>query len=259
MSGPDEKTIAINARTDLARHVLDAYRFEYRDYSDWWRDIDSKAQGTAAFAGVLLTVVAGYVSTSTVEFSLFEAITLSLTVVLLFASILFGAKSLLARDTDIVPEGHVIDELAREILAKPENELAERVTGLVFDQAPHWKTLNSEMHTACWAKSSDLNFSQYAVIFAALCLLVLALNQVFVSTNRHHTGGNHEVQLQGMQQRSGPTEQSVCKPSIGYSGEEKKEGEEEIGEGNEKNTKAKTVEAPPNQSNKAQPTAAGTH
>jgi hypothetical protein len=114
----------IQAKTDLAKMVLDSYRFEYKDYTAWWNDLDRKAQGTVAIAGIILAGALAFARQLSVNTPVYEKIVLSIAIVLLLCAIGFAVFTLIVRNVSLPPPAKQIEELAKEILSTDDSEIA---------------------------------------------------------------------------------------------------------------------------------------
>lgn len=189
------------AKDHLASQVLDSYRFEFNDYAQWWRSLDQKAQGTVAIAGVILTAATGFIAATDIPHSRTESAMLGVLVLLLLVSLTLAILSLLVRETGAAPCGEDVDAVAREILDCPESQLADRVNGLVYDQAEAWREANKSQFDCCHSKSTFLRWAQVTILAAAMALATVAWLRIFAcASTQGREGEIYEVQLQRVHQ-----------------------------------------------------------
>ena len=193
----------------LAAHVLDAYKSEFADYSQWWRDLDLKAQGTVAIAGVVLTATAAFLTATDAPNSAMEAVVIALLVLLLLASLALAILALLVREVDAAPSGEDVDGLAREILELPEGELPERLNGIVYDHAEIWREAIDGHFDQCHAKSVLLRWAQIAILGAAVAISLVAWGRIVARVPIETQGVGHEMQLPRLHTERGRTREPL--------------------------------------------------
>jgi len=198
MSGtPEQEQCAAVARAkeDLSKAVTEAYRFEYQDRSAWWRDLDQKAQGTVAIAGVLLAGAFAFVQQLETAKGLLEIILLALSVLLLLGAVALAVRALLIREVDLPPAAEAIEELAREVLASTDSqEIPERAVGLAYDQAKLWRDANQSIYNECRAKARSVALAQIAILAAAFLIAVITIARILEPAIVPREGRRDEVQ-----------------------------------------------------------------
>ncbi len=168
-------------KLELANKVLEAYKFEYKDYSAWWDNLERKAQGTIAIAGIILAGGFAFVRQISENKPLFhEQLLLIGVVLLLLGAIAFAVISLIVREVQSPPKAGEIAELAQEILeTKDVENLSDRVAGIVYDQSNLWKECNQKLYDVCKKKGKNLSISQVLVLLATAMISAVTISEVF--------------------------------------------------------------------------------
>ncbi len=170
----------IQAKTDLAKMVLDSYLFEYKDYMAWWNDLDRKAQGTVAIAGIILAGALAFARQLSVNTPFYEKILLSIAIVLLLCAIGFAVLTLIVREVSLPPAAKQIEELAKEILSTNDSEnFSRRVSGIVYDQTKLWGKCTQDLYKGCGKKANKVVVAQILILAAAILTAVVTISEIF--------------------------------------------------------------------------------
>ncbi len=165
-----------DASTDLLRLALEGYREEYRDLSDTWRNLDGKAQGSGAIAGIFLAAVFAWVRPLAAGVGIPERLLLSASIVLLVASVVAAVLALQVRSVSAPPLGEETGDMIRDLL-RPENagELPARIPRLFQDQIRAWRDTNRDMADNNLGKAARVRASQLALLAAASVVAILSV------------------------------------------------------------------------------------
>src|SRR5229473_5784880 len=162
--------------SDLRRLALETYREEYRDLSEAWRNLDTKAQGLGAIAGIFLAAVFGWTRELPSSFGRCERLQIVASLLLLVSAIIAAVLALLVRRVTAPPLGDETAEMVSDILEKQKaEELPQRLDALYGDQMIAWKDTNGDMRHHNQSKASRLAFGQVALLLAAVLVAVLAI------------------------------------------------------------------------------------
>jgi hypothetical protein len=190
-------------RTQLLQASLTAYTNGYRVLADDWKNLDTKAQGTVAIAGVFLAGVFGFVKSLTdrkppvegtvstirrfclistdscVAKETVESWLLALAVVGLFSAILLAVLSLRVRAIRS-PSGEEVDKMAQDaatlIGTDDESGIANR---FIAEQRLLWLDAVEETFHEYLQKARHLARAQLAILFGATAVAVLTLIEIF--------------------------------------------------------------------------------
>jgi predicted PurR-regulated permease PerM len=164
---------------DLPRLILDSYRDEYRDLSETWRNLDTKAQGLGAIAGIFMAAVFAWVRDLPASFGMLERAVVIITLMLLVCAVVAAVLALQVRKVASPPFGDETAEMVRDILRKQKDgELEERLARLSNDQANTWRQTNKDMQQHCDRKACWLSVGQIALLLAAACVTGLSLKAI---------------------------------------------------------------------------------
>jgi hypothetical protein len=176
--------------SDLPRLALEAYREEYRDLSETWRSLDTKAQGLAAIAGIFLAALFAWARKVPASFGLWERRLVVAGIVVLVAAIVAAVLALEVRMVAAPPLGEETADMVSDILKKQKaDEVQERIAGFYNDQITAWRDTNKDMAEESHSKASRVVFGQAALLLAAVVVAILAI-PALLSTPSASTGAS---------------------------------------------------------------------
>jgi hypothetical protein len=168
--------------SQLPRLALETYHDEYRDLSDTWRNLDTKAQGLGALAGIFVAAVFAWSRQLPEGLTSLERLVLAASVVLLILSIVAAVLALLVRRVPAPPLGEETADMIRDILQEEKpSELLERVTRFYNDQIRVWHATNCNVQSVCLDKAFHISVGQVTILLAAVAVSLLALKPIFSS------------------------------------------------------------------------------
>jgi predicted PurR-regulated permease PerM len=160
--------------SDLPRFVLETYRDEYRDLSESWRHLDTKAQGLGAIAGIFLAAVFTWTHELPASFGRSERILVVGSILLLVLAIVAAVAAIGVRRVAAPPLGDEIGEMVSDILRKQKaEELPERLAAFWNDQITAWKDTNRDMRQHTESKAFRITLGQVTLMLAAGLVAVL--------------------------------------------------------------------------------------
>ncbi len=164
------------ALSDLPRLALEAYREEYRDLSETWRNLDTKAQGLAAIAGIFLAALFTWGRELPASFGQWQRLLIVASIVLLVAAIIAAVLALQVRMVAAPPLGDEVAEMVGDILRDQKAEEAqERIAAFYNDQITAWKDTNKNMAEESQSKASRVVVGQATLLLAAVLVAILAI------------------------------------------------------------------------------------
>lgn len=160
--------------------ALEAYREEHRDLNETWRHLDSKAQGTAAIAGIFLAAAFVFVrEINAIKPSVWIRHGLVLAIGCLVTSVAMAVLALRIRQVSTAPLGAPVGELAEDLMTIADDaERAARMPAFLRDQARPWKEINDDIRAANENKAMYVSRAQgwlLAAISAVAGVTVLVL------------------------------------------------------------------------------------
>jgi hypothetical protein len=182
LSGPSMQDTEQQLLSQLPRLALETYHDEYRDLSDTWRNLDTKAQGLGALAGIFVAAVFAWSRQLPEGLTSLERLVLAASVVLLILSIVAAVLALLVRRVPAPPLGEETADMIRDILQEEKpSELLERVTRFYNDQIRVWHATNCNVQSVCLDKAFHISVGQVTILLAAVAVSLLALKPIFSS------------------------------------------------------------------------------
>jgi hypothetical protein len=163
---------------DLKRLAVETYRAEFHELSDNWRNLDSKAQGLGALAGIFLAAVFALTRDVPEGFGPRERWMLAAATFLLVVAVGAAVLALLVRRTVRAPLGQTADFIDLIVTRSKPRELPARIDAFYNDQITLWKRANNEMRTHLPKKAEAILWGQGALVVAAALVAVLAVGGV---------------------------------------------------------------------------------
>jgi hypothetical protein len=161
---------------DLPRFTLETYREEYRDLSETWRNLDTKAQGLGAIAGIFLAALFTWARDMPATLGVGLRFLAVASIILLVVSIIAVVFALQVRRVAAPPFGEETADMVRDIVNKQRlEELADRLVGFCNDQITVWSDTNKDMSGKSKSKAAWIVFAQGALLLAAVLVAILAI------------------------------------------------------------------------------------
>jgi len=161
---------------ELMRCALESYREEYQELSDRWRNLDAKAQGVGAIAGVFLAAAFAWARDVPVGFGCCERLLLAVGVLLLVGVVLSAVLALRLRSVSGVPTGLEIAKMVEDIRGViVTSEAEQRILAFCQDQTRLWKQANDDMRLMMPAKARWVQWGQWLLFVATVAFGVLSI------------------------------------------------------------------------------------
>jgi hypothetical protein len=177
---------------ELFEAVLERYQEEYKEWSEIWRILESKAQATLTISGIFITASELFVKEVGIGFPPFMNLFVALVIICLAISVTCAVLVLITRQTDTAPTGSGYKKFANDLLNNLENKSSftasdsyELKANLVRDRIKAWEYSISSREEACKSKAEKLKFSH----FALLCSLSLVAFISIISIWWRQTNG----------------------------------------------------------------------
>jgi hypothetical protein len=148
---------------------------EHDQLLDTWKQVDGKAQGTAAIAGLFLAAAFAFVRNTGLAISAEEKVLLAVTLTALVCSIGLSVWVLLIRDASSPLSASQVSKMVTDALTMPKEEASERYDGLLFDTLNVWAVVNDSLRLELSSKARFLSWAQRALLVSTIAALVLTL------------------------------------------------------------------------------------
>jgi hypothetical protein len=170
MTEPEDRRLLLEA-------TLRAYEQEFAHLSAVWKDLDAKAQGTVAVAGIFVAATMAFARDPNDQGVAFTGI-LALTVALLVASVLLAVRAARIERVDAPPQGAQVASLALDLLAlaMPDQERPVRMENFYRDQLPAWQRASESYRSVNRTKAHALSVAQGALVSAVVLFAALTLS-----------------------------------------------------------------------------------
>jgi len=161
----------------LLKRALESYGDHYKDLNETWRGLDTKAQGTAAVAGVFIAASFAFVAKLPAGLGGAARALLGLALLLLAATVVAAMSSMFVRTVRYPPSGPGIFKLVKDIreAGDPESGPSDRLPAFYQDQQRLWDKCIQDCQGKLDSKASLLKWAQGLLTASALIAVVLAL------------------------------------------------------------------------------------
>ena len=165
-------------REFLRGELLTSCRDEYKDRSDIWRGLETKAQGNIAIAGIFIAGVFAFLRDVSGSADLVERALLGLTVITLVGSVVLSVRALRVQDAPPPPMAAAIQPIW-EHLDMANHDLRNRLWTFLRDYSDLWCSANAEMKRLIGLKASHVSKAQALMVIAVLLVAALTLVKIF--------------------------------------------------------------------------------
>jgi hypothetical protein len=161
--------------TALGKLVLESHRAEYKELSENWRILDTKAQGATAISGIFLAAAFSIARDASGKMVLCEKVLLILAIASLVTSITLAVLALWVRSVSLPPIGEQFEDLVADLPRADLTELPSRLPALVQDESRLWKEASKEVSLHNESKARLLRASVTALLVAAIIVSALTI------------------------------------------------------------------------------------
>lgn len=149
---------------------------------DAWKQVDSKAQGTAAIAGLFLAAAFAFVRNTGLAITSQEKVLLGVSLFSLVCSIGTSIWVLLLREASSPLNATQVTTMVMDALRMPKEEATERYDALLFDTLDAWQAVTDSLRSQLDSKTRCLGWAQNALLVSTIAVLILTLSAL--STGR---------------------------------------------------------------------------
>ena len=173
--GPSAETL-ISMRRTLRQTVLDSYREEYKELSDVWKSLETKAQGTVTIAGIFIAAAFTFAKDLTSgRLDHYGKLFLGGAIIFLIPTIILSVLVLRRRTIKWIPAGTDVESWADAIANVPDEELAENARRFIDEYSGVWKQTVESTREATDKKEALLYAAQVLLLFAIGAATVVTL------------------------------------------------------------------------------------
>jgi hypothetical protein len=173
--GPSAETL-ISMRRTLRQTVLDSYREEYKELSDVWKSLETKAQGTVTIAGIFIAAAFTFakdLANTRLDYN--GKLFLAAAIIFLIPTIILSLLVLRRRTIKWIPAGTDVESWADAIEGVSDEDLADRARRLIDEHSGVWKQTVESTREATAEKEKLLYAAQVLLLFAIGAATVVTL------------------------------------------------------------------------------------
>ncbi|HKG13344.1 MAG TPA: hypothetical protein VKB12_08390 [Pyrinomonadaceae bacterium] len=170
------------AKKDALRAcVLTSYQEAYKERTDNWKSLETKAQGSITIAGIFIAGAFAYIDKSATTMSMHQQFLAITAVASLVASVLLAVYALKIQEVLPPPYGNFVKaNVERFLEVTDEAELRERVEYFDYDMISQWERVLNVVDEQIGKKVDCLFNAQAALVFAVVVVAILAVSRVVV-------------------------------------------------------------------------------
>lgn len=173
--GPSAETLIAMRRT-LRQTVLDSYREEYKELSDVWKSLETKAQGTVTIAGIFIAAAFTFAKDlASTRLDYPGKLFLAGAIIFLIPTIILSVLVLRRRTIKWIPAGTDVEQWADDIENVPNEELPDRARRFIDEHSGVWKETVASTKKATAEKEALLYAAQILLLFAIGAATVVTL------------------------------------------------------------------------------------
>jgi hypothetical protein len=164
----------------LLRLSVEFRRDEYKELSETWRHLDTKAQGNVVISGILLASVVAFLSKGQGPATGLDRALVTVAVVSLGATIVLAVRALRVQAVTGPPHFGSIQEVIDDFLrAATTEERSARIGGLVREELALWTECNGQIRKSVDTKATRLSWAQNGILLATIIVSVFTIIRVF--------------------------------------------------------------------------------
>ena len=155
--------------------ALSSYREEHRDLSEVWSSLDTKAQGTGAFAGIFLAACFAW-TRELPAIQLWQQWSLVAAVILLVVSVVLAIFAMQVRAVSLPPLGDELRDLVDDLMKNSApDEVPARLEAFTKDQLALWQETNKEVMDVLGRKADFVTWAQRTLLTAGLPVALVTI------------------------------------------------------------------------------------
>jgi hypothetical protein len=168
---------------DFLEYSHDRAKGEYTELLDAWKQIDTKAQGATAIAGIFLAAAFAYAKSPTATFTVLEKCGLALVVLSLVSAVALAAWALMVRPTFGLAASRtaIMATDALDAAAGASSELTRRYIGLLADTVNALGPVNRDLAASVNGKAWRVKAAYVAILCAAGGIVLLTIRVLVTS------------------------------------------------------------------------------
>lgn len=171
-----------DSRQTLLTDALAQYRAEYALLVDRWKVLETKAQGTAAIAGIFVAGVFAITRDLDGSTPFYEVWLLAGVTLLLTTAILFAVRALFIRNLTDPPAGSQLEQLAMDVVTLDDEGFEKHLPAVYSEQFTVWREANEAIRHAVVAKAVAVWRGQLVLAAAVLLMTLVCLVTVLTKS-----------------------------------------------------------------------------
>jgi hypothetical protein len=165
----------------LRAFVLASYQEAYKERTDNWKSLETKAQGSITIAGIFIAGAFAYIDKGAATMTAHQQFLAIIAVASLVASVLLAVYALKIQEVLPPPYGNFVKaNVERFLEVDDEAELKVRVEYFDYDMISQWERVLNVIDEQLGKKVDCLFNAQASLVFAVVVVAILAVSRVVV-------------------------------------------------------------------------------
>lgn len=174
------KSKSVELRKSLQTAVLDSYSEKYKELSEIWRNLETKAQGTITIAGIFIAGALAYIREISPQTYLYEKLFLGISIVCLIICVIYSILALYIRDVSGSPIGKILDDLAQKFFkVKNDKDFQAYIEKFPVNQCAAWRKTEESVCKEIKLKADHLLKAHIFLVLAVLIIALLSILKLF--------------------------------------------------------------------------------
>ena len=164
----------------LLETVIESYQEGYKHRIEAWRNLDTKAQGSIAIAGIFIAGVFAFIQKIDTNAYPLNKEVLALALLFLMLSVGLAMKVLALQTLDGPPLGGFVDQLVEnlQLFSKDDSDFLSRISSLSYDQVLAWRNAEKQLDDVTHQKAQNLWAAQIFLMLAIFTVALMTMLQI---------------------------------------------------------------------------------
>ena len=169
-------------RDYLRDGLVATYHEEYKERTELWRNLEAKAQGNVAIAGLVVTGVFAFVKDVS-GYALHERVLVACALLFLVGSLISSVIALRVRRAPRAPFGTAgAAGMYQDLMKLGDDEIVESRTAFLEEYTELWSAVNRELTVLNHRKARFVGHAQWLMACAVVTITALTVIRIFVGS-----------------------------------------------------------------------------
>jgi hypothetical protein len=168
---------ALEIRESFRQAALDAYREEYKELTEVWKVLETKAQGTVTIAGIFIAAAFTFAKDlAATRLDFYGNLLLGAAIACLIFTIIFSVLALKTREVKLPPAGERVKLMADHYKDVADADLPDRKRRFINQQVNEWQRVVDDARDDIDAKERWIRTAQGFLVIAIITAATITLS-----------------------------------------------------------------------------------